>query len=130
VLHVRPAGAGDGGHHEHPRLTDQLRVPRVELPTGRPGGVHPVADAPGVHAHKADRKGNLVFKETARNFNPEAAQCARVSVAQVEYLVDDLDPDEVHLPGIYVDRVVVVGPQEAGIENRTTRPAQTVEELS
>ncbi|MDN6536572.1 MAG: succinyl-CoA--3-ketoacid-CoA transferase, partial [Corynebacterium variabile] len=83
-----------------------------------------------IHAHKADRKGNLVFKETARNFNPEAAQCARVSVAQVEYLVDDLDPDEVHLPGIYVDRVVVVGPQETGIENHTTRPAQTAEELS
>lgn len=83
-----------------------------------------------IHAHKADRKGNLVFKETARNFNPEAAQCARVAVAQVEYFVDDLDPDEVHLPGIYVDRVVVVGPQETGIENRTTRPAQTAEELS
>ena len=87
-------------------------------------------DVTVVHAQKADRKGNLVFKETARNFNPEAAQCARVSVAQVEYLVDDLDPDEVHLPGIYVDRLVVVGPQETGIENHTTRPAQTAEELS
>ncbi|HCT14903.1 MAG TPA: succinyl-CoA--3-ketoacid-CoA transferase, partial [Corynebacterium nuruki] len=67
---------------------------------------------------------------TARNFNPEAAQCAEVSIAQVEYLVDELDPEHVHLPGIYVDRVVVVGPQETGIENRTTRTvtATTTEE--
>jgi 3-oxoacid CoA-transferase subunit A len=72
-----------------------------------------------VHAHMADRQGNLVFRRTARNFNPEAAQCARVCIAQVEHLVDEIDPDEVHLPGIHVDRVVVVGPQETGIENRT-----------
>lgn len=83
-----------------------------------------------VHAHIADRQGNLYFRETARNFNPEAAQCAEVSIAQVEYLVDELDPEHVHLPGIYVDRVVVVGPQETGIENRTTRTvtATTTEE--
>ncbi|WP_291478968.1 CoA transferase subunit A [Corynebacterium sp.] len=80
------------------------------------------ADVGLVHAHKADRQGNLVFRETAQNFNPEAAKCARVAIAQVEHLVDRLDPDEVHLPGIYVDRVVHVGPQETGIENRTTRP--------
>ncbi|NWO08250.1 MAG: hypothetical protein HLX50_21840, partial [Alteromonadaceae bacterium] len=62
-----------------------------------------------------------------QNFNPEAAKCATVAIAQVEHLVDRLDPDEVHLPGIYVDRVVHVGPQETGIENRTTRPAQNKE---
>lgn len=83
-----------------------------------------VADIGLVHAHKADRQGNLVFRETAQNFNPEAAKCARVAVAQVEHLVDQLDPDEVHLPGIYVDRVVHVGPQETGIENRTVTTAK------
>lgn len=81
------------------------------------------ADVGLVHAHKGDRQGNLVFRETARNFNSEAAQCARLAIAQVEHLVDRLDPDEVHLPGIHVDRVVHVGPQKTGIENRTVRSA-------
>ena len=88
------------------------------------------ADVALVHAHKADRKGNLVFRETAQNFNPEAAKCARVAIAQVEHLVDELDPGEVDLPGIYVDRVVHVGPQETGIENRTTRPDETTDETT
>lgn len=79
------------------------------------------ADFALVHAHKADRFGNLVFTKTARNFNPDAAQCAKITVAQVEHLVDYIDPDDVHVPGIYVDRVVHVGPQETGIENRTVR---------
>ena len=77
------------------------------------------ADFALVHAHKADRFGNLVFRKTARNFNPDAAVSGKITIAQVEHLVDDLDPDEVHLPGIYVNRVVHVGPQETGIENRT-----------
>ena len=74
-----------------------------------------------VHAAKADRFGNLVFEKTARNFNPDAAMAGKITIAQVEEKVDEIDPDEVHLPGIYVDRVVVVGPQETGIENRTVR---------
>lgn len=77
------------------------------------------ADFAFVHAHKADRYGNLVFRKTARNFNPDAAMSGKVTIAQVEHLVDEIDPDEVHTPGIHVDRVVVVGPQETGIENRT-----------
>ena len=77
------------------------------------------ADFALVHAHKADRFGNLVFRKTARNFNPDAAMSGKITIAQVVHLVDDLDPDEVHLPGIYVNRVVHVGPQETGIENRT-----------
>ncbi|NLZ57492.1 MAG: CoA transferase subunit A [Corynebacterium sp.] len=77
------------------------------------------ADFALVHAHKADRFGNLVFRKTAQNFNPDAAMSGKITIAQVEHLVDDLDPDEVHLPGIYVNRVVHVGPQETGIENRT-----------
>ena len=77
------------------------------------------ADFAFVHAHKADRYGNLVFRKTARNFNPDAAMSGKITIAQVEHLVDEIDPDEVHTPGIYVDRIVVVGPQETGIENRT-----------
>ncbi|QGU05290.1 CoA transferase subunit A [Corynebacterium comes] len=77
------------------------------------------ADYALVHAHKGDRYGNLVFNKTAMNFNPDAAMSGRVTIAQVEHLVDVIDPEEVDLPGIYVDRVVEVGPQETGIENRT-----------
>jgi 3-oxoacid CoA-transferase subunit A len=77
-----------------------------------------------VHAAVGDRHGNLVFNKAARNFNPLAATAARVCVAQVEQLVEpgDLDPDRVHLPGIYVHRVVEVGPGiEKRIEKRTVR---------
>jgi len=77
-----------------------------------------------VHALKADRFGNLVFDKSARNFSPLAAMAGRVCIAQVEELVEpgDLDPDAVHLPGVYVDRVVVVGPDiEKRIERRTVR---------
>ncbi|MFD5868169.1 CoA transferase subunit A [Corynebacterium sp. NPDC060344] len=77
------------------------------------------ADYALVHAHKGDRYGNLVFNKTAMNFNPDAAMSGRTTIAQVEHLVDSIDPNDVDLPGIYVDRVVVVGPQETGIENRT-----------
>jgi 3-oxoacid CoA-transferase subunit A len=77
-----------------------------------------------VHAARGDRHGNLVFHRAARNFSPLAAMAGRVCVAQVEELVEPggLDPDAVHLPGIYVHRVVVVGPGvEKRIERRTTR---------
>lgn len=77
------------------------------------------ADFALVHAHKADRYGNLVFRKTARNFNPDAAMSGKITIVQVEELVDELEPDSIHLPGIFVDRIVVVGPQSTGIENRT-----------
>ncbi|AJE33868.1 3-oxoadipate CoA-transferase subunit alpha [Corynebacterium humireducens NBRC 106098 = DSM 45392] len=77
------------------------------------------ADYALVHAHKGDRYGNLVFNRTAQNFNPDAAMSGKVTIAQVEHLVDVIDPEDVDLPGIFVDRVVEVGPQETGIENRT-----------
>lgn len=79
------------------------------------------ADFALVHAHKADRYGNLVFNKAARNFNPDAAMCGKVTIVQAEEIVDHLEPDEIHLPGIYVDRIVEVGPQETGIEKRTVR---------
>ena len=80
-----------------------------------------------VRAWKGDRHGNLVFRQAARNFNPLAAMAGRVAVAEVEHLVEpgELDPDTVHLPGVFVQRVVPLTPEQAAdkrIEKRTTRP--------
>ncbi|MGC5583280.1 CoA transferase subunit A [Ornithinimicrobium sp. W1665] len=85
------------------------------------------ADFGLVRAAKGDRHGNLVFNRSARNFNPLCAMAALVSVAEVEELVEpgELDPDEIHLPGIYVQRVLALTPEQAAdkdIEKRTTRP--------
>ncbi|MBL3669283.1 CoA transferase subunit A [Streptomyces sp. M2CJ-2] len=85
-----------------------------------------VADFGLVRAWKGDRHGNLVFKDAARNFNPLAAMCGRTTVAEVEHLVEpgDIDPDEVHVPGVYVHRVVALAPEQAAekrIEKRTVR---------
>jgi len=76
-----------------------------------------------VKAHVADRSGNLVFRRTARNFNPNAAMAGRVTVAEVEKIVEtgEIDPDDVHLPGIYVHRIVLNAHPEKRIEKRTTR---------
>ena len=78
-----------------------------------------------VKAHTADKSGNLVFRRTARNFNPAAAMAGKITVVEVEHLVEvgDIDPDAVHLPGIYVHRIVVNAHPEKRIEKRTTRPA-------
>src|SRR5829696_8654908 len=84
-----------------------------------------VTDFALVHAWKGDRSGNLVFRESARNFNPLCATAGRVTIAQVEHLVDvgEIRPEEVHTPGVFVQRVVEVGPDvEKRIERRTTRP--------
>lgn len=83
-----------------------------------------VADLSIVKAWKADETGNAVFRKTARNFNPPAAMCGRVCVMEVEEIVavGSLDPDHIHLPGIYVHRLVQ-GQHEKRIEQRTTRSA-------
>ncbi|NCO85575.1 MAG: CoA transferase subunit A [Rhodobacterales bacterium] len=83
-----------------------------------------VADLSLVKAWKADATGNLVFRKTARNFNPPAAMCGRVCVAEVEEIVPtgSLDPDAIHLPGIYVHRIIA-GAHEKRIEQRTVRKA-------
>ena len=75
-----------------------------------------------VKAWKADRSGNLVYRKTAQNFNPMAASCGEITVAEVEELVEigDLEPDHIHTPGIFVDRVVVSS-SEKRIEQRTGR---------
>jgi len=83
-----------------------------------------------VHALRGDRHGNLVFNKAARNFNPLAAMAGRVCIAQVEELVEpgELDPDTVHLPGIYVHRIVEVGTGiEKRIERRTVAAAPAAE---
>jgi 3-oxoacid CoA-transferase subunit A len=81
------------------------------------------ADVALVKAWKADAHGNLVYRRTARNFNPQAATCGHITVAEAEILVPvgELDPDEVHTPGIFVDRVVINPAPERRIERRTTR---------
>ncbi|WP_182360439.1 CoA transferase subunit A [Tomitella gaofuii] len=85
-----------------------------------------VTDYALVHAWKGDRHGNLVFRKSARNFNPPAASAGRITIAEVEELVEpgDIDPDAVHVPGIQVQRVVhvpVTGPKK--IEKTTLREA-------
>jgi 3-oxoacid CoA-transferase subunit A len=88
-----------------------------------------VADFGLVRAWKGDRHGNLVFNKSSRNFNPLCAMSGRVTVAEVEELVEpgELDPDEVHLPGIYVQRVLPLTPEQAAekrIEKRTVRSTE------
>ncbi len=80
-----------------------------------------------VHAELGDRHGNLVFNKSARNFSPAAAMAGKICIAQVEKLVEpgELDPDQIHLPGVYVHRVLEVGPDiEKRIERRTVRDAK------
>jgi len=81
------------------------------------------ADVSLVKAWKADKAGNLVFRKTARNFNPACAMAGKFCIAEVEEIVEigALDPDAVHLPGIYVDRIVVNANPEKRIEQRTVR---------
>lgn len=82
-----------------------------------------VADASLAKAYKADKMGNLIFNKTARNFNPDIATAGKITVVEVEELVEtgELDPDEIHLPGIYVHRIVVNANPEKRIEQRTIK---------
>src|SRR5438105_10937710 len=82
-----------------------------------------VADLAIVHAWRADREGNLVYRKTARNFNPVMATAANVTVAEVEHLVEPgvIDPDQIHTPGIFVKRLVRCPSYEKRIEQRTVR---------
>ncbi|RPE67060.1 3-oxoacid CoA-transferase subunit A [Pacificibacter maritimus] len=82
------------------------------------------ADISIVKAWKADETGNAIFRKTARNFNPPAAMCGKICIMEVEEIVPvgSLDPDAIHLPGVYVHRIIQ-GTHEKRIEQRTTRPA-------
>ena len=84
-----------------------------------------VADVSLVKAWKADKAGNLVFRKTARNFNPNAAMAGKICIVEVEQIVETgtIDPDQVHLPSIYVHRIVLNATPEKRIEQRTIRAA-------
>ena len=81
------------------------------------------ADLSIVRAWKGDREGNLVYRKTSRNFNPAMATAGKVTIAEVEHLVEpgDLDPDQIHTPGVYVNRIIQGRHYERRIEQRTTR---------
>ncbi len=83
-----------------------------------------VADLSIVHAHTADTEGNLVYRKTARNFNPVMATAGKVTIAEVEHLVQpgEIDPDRIITPGIYVQRIIHVPNALKYIEQRTVRP--------
>jgi 3-oxoacid CoA-transferase subunit A len=124
---IRAGGAGIGGFYTATGVGTQVaegketrvidgREYLLELPLR--------ADFALVHAWKADAWGNLLFRKTARNFGPMMAAAAEVTVAEAEHVVavGDLDPDRIHTPGIYVNRVVRGERYEKWIERRTVRP--------
>jgi len=82
-----------------------------------------VADIALVKAYKADKVGNLIFRKTARNFNPECAMAGKLTIVEVEEIVEigELDPDSIHLPGIYVSRIVLNAQPEKRIEQLTLK---------
>jgi len=124
---IRAGGAGIGGFYTRTGVGTQVaegketrviggREYLLEMP------LH--ADFALVHAWKADKWGNLVFRKTARNFNPMMCAAARVCIAEVEHIVEvgSLDPDQIHVPSIYVKRLVQAGDLQKPIERRTVRP--------
>jgi 3-oxoacid CoA-transferase subunit A len=86
------------------------------------------ADLAIVKAWKADESGNVIFRKTARNFNQPAATCGKVCVVEVEEVVPvgSLDPDSIHLPGVYVQRMIIGAPYDKKIEFRTVREREAV----
>ncbi len=82
-----------------------------------------IADIALVHAWKGDTEGNLIYRKTARNFNPMMATAGKITVAEVEHLFEpgELEPDDIHTPGIYIQRIVHVPNPSKHIEQRTTR---------
>jgi 3-oxoacid CoA-transferase subunit A len=123
---IRAGGAGIAGFYTRTGVgtliadgkeTKEFRGETYLLETGL------VADLALVKAWKGDPYGNLVFRKSSRNFNPVVATCGKVTVAEVEALVGagDLKPDEVHTPGIYVQRMILATSNEKRIEKRTVR---------
>ncbi len=123
---IRAGGAGIGGFFTP---TGYGTVVADGKETREIDGVHYVFEAPlkadfaFVKAHTGDVHGNLVYRRTARNFNPVMATAARVTIAEVEHLVapGGIDPDAVITPGIFVTHILVGGPYEKRIEKRIVR---------
>lgn len=130
---MRAGGAGIPGFFTKTGVGTVIAEGKMEkqFPTGPDGAQEDYimeegifADLAIVKAWKADETGNLVFRKTARNFNAPAATCGKICVVEVEEIVPtgSLDPDSIHLPGIYVHRIIK-GDHEKRIEQRTVRPA-------
>ena len=128
---MRAGGAGIPGFFTKTGVGTVIAEGKMEkqFPTGPDGAMEDYimeegifADLAIVKAWKADETGNLVFRKTARNFNAPAATCGKVCVVEVEEIVPtgSLDPDSIHLPGIYVHRIIQ-GDHEKRIEQRTVR---------
>ncbi len=128
---MRAGGAGIPGFYTKTGVGTQIAEGKEhkDFPTGPDGAPETYimergifADLSIVKAWKADATGNAIFRKTARNFNPPAAMCGRVCVMEVEEIVPigSLDPDHIHLPGIYVHRLIQ-GDHEKRIEQRTVR---------
>jgi 3-oxoacid CoA-transferase subunit A len=129
---IRAAGAGIGGFFTptgYGTLVAEGKETRII--DGRPHVLEmPLrADFAFVHAWRGDRVGNLVYRRTARNFNPMMATAARVTIAEVEHLVEpgEIDPDHVVTPGIYVQQILQGAHYEKRVEKRTTRAAASKE---
>jgi 3-oxoacid CoA-transferase subunit A len=128
---MRAGGAGIPGFYTRTGVGTQVAEGKEIKSFAGPDGIHEdyilergiFADLSVVKAWKADETGNLVFRKTARNFNLPAATCGKVCVAEVEEVVPkgSLDPDGIHLPGVYVQRIIVGAPYDKKIEFRTTR---------
>ena len=132
---MRAGGAGIPGFFTKTGVGTVIAEGKMEkqFPTGPDGAMEDYimeegifADLAIVKAWKADETGNLVFRKTARNFNVPAATCGKICVAEVEEIVPtgSLDPDAIHLPGIYVHRIIQ-GQHEKRIEQRTVRQRET-----
>jgi len=127
---LRAGGAGIPGFYTRTAFGTKLAEGKeTKVFDGREYVLEPgiQADVALVKAWKGDKSGNLVYRETARNFNPMIATCAKVCVAEVEELVEigQLDPNQIHTPGIYVDRILQGAKYEKRIEFRTVQGSAT-----
>ncbi|MEH1017312.1 CoA transferase subunit A [Micromonospora sp. CPCC 206060] len=127
-LPIRYDASGKVVLASEPKPTEVFGVDGVPQAFVRETALRP--DFALVRARRGDRHGNLVFRKAARNFNPLCAMAGRVTIAEVEELLEpgDLDPDEIHLPGVFVQRVVPLTPDQAadkGIERLTLRAVKT-----
>ena len=132
---LRAGGAGIPGFYTRTALGTKLAEDReTKFFEGKEYVLEPAikADLSLVKAWKGDKSGNLIYRKTARNFNPMIATCGRVCVAEVEELVEvgELDPDQIHTPGIYVDRIIQGRGYEKRIEFRTVQGAAVAKKES
>jgi len=125
---MRAAGAGIGGFFTPTGYgTDLAKGKETRMIAGRGYVLEPPlgGDVALVKAEKGDRWGNLIYRKTARNFNSMMAAAGRITIAEVEELVEvgQLDPDHIHTPGIFVNRILCGAPYDKKIEQRTIRKA-------